>query len=145
MTCYERLEFLGDAILDFCEGNFFYANGVLMHYSGNTAYFRSTRKAISWSIDVAKGIFNLSSYIDALTSCQGAMVSNSALAAISVYYGLHKFVILESESVKKSINEYVPEIEEKQRAEYAAAKEEGRSPGQYWLDVEPPKACDKQG
>lgn len=71
------------------------------------------------------------------------MVSNSALAAISVHYGLHKFLIVESDAVKKAINEYVPEIEEKQRAEYAAAQEEGRSPGQYWLDVEPPKVCNK--
>lgn len=47
--------------------------------------------------------------------------------------------MIESDVVKASINEYIPEVEEKQRAEYAAAEEEGRIPGQYWLDVEPPK------
>jgi len=67
------------------------------------------------------------------------MVSNSALAAISVHYGLHQFLKIDSESVKKAIDQYVPEVEESQRAEYAAARDEGRPCGQYWLDIEPPK------
>ncbi len=67
------------------------------------------------------------------------MVSNSALAAVSVHHGLHRFLITESKSVKKAIDEYIPEVEEKQRLEYAAADEEGRPKGQYWLEVEPPK------
>jgi endoribonuclease Dicer len=67
------------------------------------------------------------------------MVSNSVLAAISVHYGLHQFLKIESDSVKKAIDQYIPEVEEKQRAEYAAAREEERPCGQYWLDIEPPK------
>ena len=69
------------------------------------------------------------------------MVSNSVLAAISVHYGLHKFLMIESESVKKAIDKYVPELEENQREEYALAEKEGRMPGQYWLEVDPPKVC----
>lgn len=109
MTCYERLEFLGDAVLDFL---------VIQH------------------------IFDLHGRLTpgALTMLKGAMVSNSALAAISVHYGLHKFLVVESKNVKKAIDEYVPAVEEKQRLEYAAADEEGRLKGQYWLEVEPPKS-----
>ena len=69
------------------------------------------------------------------------MVSNSVLAAVSVHYGLHKFLMIESESVKKAIDKYVPELEENQREEYALAEKEGRMPGQYWLEVDPPKVC----
>ncbi|KIM21363.1 hypothetical protein M408DRAFT_104950 [Serendipita vermifera MAFF 305830] len=109
MICYERLEFLGDAILDFL---------------------------------VIRHIFDLHGRLSpgALTLLKGAMVSNSVLAAISVHYGLHQFLKIESASVKKAIDQYIPEVEEKQRAEYAAAKEEGRPCGQYWLDVDPPKS-----
>jgi endoribonuclease Dicer len=69
------------------------------------------------------------------------MVSNSVLAAISVHYGLHKFLMIESESVKKAIDKYVPELGESQHEEYALAEKEHRRPGQYWLDVDPPKVC----
>lgn len=69
------------------------------------------------------------------------MVSNSVLAAVSVHHGLHKFLMIESESVKNAIDKYVPELEENQREEYALAEKEGRMPGQYWLEVDPPKVC----
>jgi len=78
-------------------------------------------------------------WFELLTTTQGAMVSNSVLAAISVHYGLHQFLKIESESVKKAIDQYIPEVEERQRAEYASAQKEGRPCGQYWLDIEPPK------
>ncbi|KAF8974226.1 hypothetical protein BDZ97DRAFT_3979 [Flammula alnicola] len=80
-TSYERLEFIGDAILDFM---------------------------------VIRHIFDRDQQLSpgALTMLKGAMVSNSALAAVCVC----------------------------QQKEYALADEEGRSPGQYWLDIEPPKA-----
>ncbi|KAG8753081.1 hypothetical protein FRC14_006464 [Serendipita sp. 396] len=109
MTCYERLEFLGDAILDFL---------------------------------VIRHIFDLHGRLSpgALTLLKGAMVSNSVLAAISVHYGLHRYLRIDSQSVKNAINQYIPEIEEKRRAEFAAAKEEERPCGQYWLEVEPPKS-----
>ncbi|PVF99771.1 hypothetical protein CPB86DRAFT_756304 [Serendipita vermifera] len=109
MTCYERLEFLGDAILDFL---------VIQH------------------------IFDLYGRLSpgALTLLKGSMVSNSCLAAVSVHYGLHKFLMIESNGIKRAIEQYVPELEEKKRAEYEAADREGRPRGQYWLDVEPPKS-----
>jgi endoribonuclease Dicer len=67
------------------------------------------------------------------------MVSNSCLAAVSVHYGLHKFLMVESNGIKKAIEQYIPELEEKKRSEYEAADRESRPRGQYWLDVEPPK------
>jgi endoribonuclease Dicer len=67
------------------------------------------------------------------------MVSNSVLAAICVWSGLYKHLIYESYVLAKSIREYVIKLEAKQAAEYEAAEREGRAPGQYWLDIEPPK------
>lgn len=69
------------------------------------------------------------------------MVSNSVLAALSVDVGLHKFLRIESDNVNKAIDGYVPQLLEKQKAEYEEAEREGRPYGQYWLDVEPPKVC----
>lgn len=126
MTCYERLEFLGDAILDFCKSSV---------CSGNL--IAELRKV------VIRHIFDLHGRLTpgALTLLKGAMVSNSILAAVSVHYGLHHFLQIESDAVKRAIDVYIPELEEKQRAEYEDAEKEGRLPGQYWLEVEPPKVA----
>jgi endoribonuclease Dicer len=67
------------------------------------------------------------------------MVSNSVLAAICVWSGLYKHLIYDSYVLAKSIREYVHKLETNQVAEYEAAEREGRTPGQYWLDIEPPK------
>lgn len=67
------------------------------------------------------------------------MVSNSVLAAVSVEAGLHRYLRIESDHVKRVTDIYIPELVEKQRAEYQEAEDEGRPYGQYWLEVEPPK------
>jgi endoribonuclease Dicer len=67
------------------------------------------------------------------------MVSNSALAAVCVWSGLHEHLLYESYSLAASIQEYVTTLKAKQDEEYRAAEKEGRSPGQYWLELEPPK------
>jgi endoribonuclease Dicer len=67
------------------------------------------------------------------------MVSNSALAAVSVWSGLHEHLLFESYVLAGSIQAYADELKAKQRNEYELAKKEGRPPGQYWLEVEPPK------
>lgn len=74
-----------------------------------------------------------------LPRCQGAMVSNSALAAVCVWSGLQEYLLFESNQLSNSIQTYANELKERQEKEYALAAEEGRSPGQYWLDTEPPK------
>lgn len=67
------------------------------------------------------------------------MVSNSALAAVCVWSGLQKHLLFESYILAGSIQVYADELNAKQAAEYALAEKEGRPPGQYWLDIEPPK------
>ncbi|KAF8192503.1 ribonuclease III domain-containing protein [Pholiota molesta] len=108
-TSYERLEFIGDAILDFM---------------------------------VIRHIFDRDQQLSpgALTMLKGAMVSNSALAAVCVWSGLQEYLLFESPYLENSIRAYANELKEKQAKEYALAEAEGRSPGQYWLDIEPPKA-----
>lgn len=106
---YGRLEFIGDAILDFM---------VIQH------------------------IFNRDQTLSpgALTLLKGAMVSNSALAAVCVSSGLRKHLLFESYQLAGSIEVYANELKARQQKEYLAAEREGRSPGQYWLGIEPPKA-----
>ena len=67
------------------------------------------------------------------------MVSNSALAAVSVCSGLHEYLLFESSQLEYGIRSYVSELKTKKEKEYELAKQEGRSPGQYWLEIEPPK------
>jgi endoribonuclease Dicer len=69
------------------------------------------------------------------------MVSNSVLAAICVWSGLYKHLLYESYVLANSIREYVTKLAAKQACEYEAAERESRAPGQYWLDLEPPKVC----
>lgn len=69
------------------------------------------------------------------------MVSNSLLAAICVWSGLYKHLLYESYVLANSIREYVTKLAAKQASEYEAAEQESRAPGQYWLDIEPPKVC----
>lgn len=70
---------------------------------------------------------------------QGAMVSNSALAAVCVWSGLHEYLLFESPQLEHSIRAYCNELQICQQREYELAQEERRMPGQYWLDKEPPK------
>jgi len=67
------------------------------------------------------------------------MVSNSALAAVCVWSGLHEYLLFESSDLASNIRDYVDQLNERKAKEYISAEEEERSPGQYWLDVEPPK------
>jgi len=70
------------------------------------------------------------------------MVSNSALAAVCVWSGLNEFLLFESSQLSTSIQEYAIELKDRQEKEYVLAEKEGRSAGQYWLDIEPPKVLD---
>jgi endoribonuclease Dicer len=108
MTCYQRLEFLGDAILDFL---------VIRHIYERDA-------------TLSPG---------ALTLLKGAMVSNPALGAICVDVGLHEHLMFESFDLASKIRAYTENLKRKRDAEYELAEEEGRSPGQYWIDASPPK------
>ncbi|KAF9469115.1 hypothetical protein BDZ94DRAFT_1208489 [Collybia nuda] len=108
-TSYERLEFVGDAVLDFMVIRHIYDRDQQLSPGG-------------------------------LTLLKSAMVSNSALAAICVWSGLHEHLLYESYILATSIQEYVTAIKTKQDEEYRAAEREDRPPGQYWLEIEPPKA-----
>ena len=67
------------------------------------------------------------------------MVSNSALAAVCVWAGLHEHLLFESVTLADNIRHYANVLRSHQRVEYTLATQEGRPPGQYWVDVEPPK------
>lgn len=66
---------------------------------------------------------------------QGAMVSNSALAALCVTCGLYEHLHHDMGSIRDNVNSYVMKLAECRRKEYAEAKSEGRPPGQYWINV----------
>ncbi|KZT58796.1 ribonuclease III [Calocera cornea HHB12733] len=105
---YERLEFIGDAILDFL-----------------TVRMIFTR----WG-DQPEGW---------LTLLKGAMVSNAALAAAGVELGLHKYIMHDSSHLTPIISAYAEEVTNLKDEDLAAAQMEGRAPGEYWVDLEPPK------
>lgn len=67
------------------------------------------------------------------------MVSNSTLAAVCVYAGLHEHLLFESHSIESSIQAYSDELDKARRADYARAEREGSLAGQYWVDIEQPK------
>jgi hypothetical protein len=67
------------------------------------------------------------------------MVSNPALGAICVDVGLHEHLMFESFDLASKIRAYTENLKRKRDAEYELAEEEGRSPGQYWIDASPPK------
>lgn len=67
------------------------------------------------------------------------MVSNPALGAICVDVGLHEHLMFESFDLATKIRAYTENLKRKRDAEYELAKEEGRAPGQYWIDAIPPK------
>jgi len=67
------------------------------------------------------------------------MVSNATLAAVCVWAGLHEHLLFESHVLASDIQAYADNLKRRQEAEYARARQEGRMPGQYWAEVEPPK------
>ena len=67
------------------------------------------------------------------------MVSNSALAAVCVWSGLQEHLLFESYILASSIQAYADALKVKQANEYELADKEDRQPGQYWLEIEPPK------
>lgn len=70
---------------------------------------------------------------------KGAMVSNSALAAICVLSGLYRHLHYDSYPLGSSFETYLKWLELRRVQETESATREGKSPGQYWLDIEPPK------
>lgn len=67
------------------------------------------------------------------------MVTNSALAAVCIETGLYKHVIYESPQLGDEIDEYARQVARARDLEYKVADNEGRPPGQYWVDIESPK------
>ncbi|KAJ7179238.1 hypothetical protein C8R46DRAFT_1073070 [Mycena filopes] len=73
-----------------------------------------------------------------LTLLKGAMVSNSALAAVCISSGLHNH-FLQATRLTGAVTDYMERLQVKQAEEYELARVEKRPPGQYWQEIEPPK------
>lgn len=67
------------------------------------------------------------------------MVSNHTLAALCVHLELHLHIQHTESQLSNNIKTYSNRLRSLKRAEYELAYAEHRSPGQYWLETEPPK------
>ncbi|KAF9181463.1 Dicer-like protein 1 [Haplosporangium sp. Z 767] len=101
--CYQRLEFLGDAVLDF---------QVVQYYYNKYA-------------DAPPG---------AITLIKDASVNNGILGAISIRWGLHKFLNHYSPTLVSAIARTIVEIENKKEE-----LEDKELTGEYWMDITMPK------
>ncbi|GBE79140.1 hypothetical protein SCP_0203370 [Sparassis crispa] len=109
LSCYDRLEFLGDAILDFFVVRYIFHRNPQLSPGG-------------------------------LTLLKAAMVSNHALAAFCVSSGLYRHFRHASPDLQTAIKACVDKLETYREEECARAERERREVGQYWLEVDPPKA-----
>lgn len=66
------------------------------------------------------------------------MVSNSALAALCVKYGIHQLVDTRAYGISNSLNAYVFAVTTALEEEQRASLREGRPSGQYWLRIQTP-------
>ncbi|KAH9843805.1 uncharacterized protein C8Q71DRAFT_698068 [Rhodofomes roseus] len=110
-TGYERLEFIGDAILDFLVARYVYDSYPALAPAGLTL----------------------------IKVRLSAMISNETLAAFCVDAGLYQYFRHASPQVGTAITAYVDKIEKAKRDECASAERDGRLLGQYWLNTNPPK------
>ena len=68
------------------------------------------------------------------------MVSNSTLAAICVWSGLHRF-IHSTQQIGKIIRNYEEALHAQQTTLLSEAHRESKSMIQYWKDLDAPKVC----
>ncbi|KAL7411089.1 hypothetical protein BDY24DRAFT_397668 [Mrakia frigida] len=74
-----------------------------------------------------------------LTHMKSAMINNHTAASFCVHLGLNEFAVFDNTLVQRAITEYVPRIKRAKEKEEELAKSEGRDPGQYWAEIDPPK------
>lgn len=67
------------------------------------------------------------------------MINNHTAASFCVHLGLNEFAVFDHTLVQRAITEYVPRIKRAKEKEEELAKSEGRDPGQYWAEIDPPK------
>ncbi|PPQ92348.1 LOW QUALITY PROTEIN: hypothetical protein CVT25_008698 [Psilocybe cyanescens] len=142
-TSYERLEFIGDAILDFSSYLliFMMLCPLMLHILLIIRHiFDRDQQLAPGALTMLKACCHHVKSAVITRVNHGAMVSNSALAAVCVWSGLQEHLLFESPNLAASIEAYINELKERQEKEYTLAEQEGRTPGQYWLDIEPPKA-----
>ncbi|KAF9452469.1 ribonuclease III [Macrolepiota fuliginosa MF-IS2] len=108
MKNHQRLEFIGDAVLDFLVVRYLY---------------NKNQQASPGELSLLKVI----------------MVSNSTLAAICVWSGLYKFINT-TPQLAQIIRNYEKALASQQMAEHSQAEKEGRLMGEYWKDLDTPKA-----
>lgn len=121
IPCYQRLEFLGDALLDMASINFLFHR----HPDKDPQWLTEHKVKIHSIMRIRKLM---------LTFLQMAMVSNKFLAALSVKLGFHKHLRFNGTVIEYQNREYVGEIEEAER--------ECRGARDYWTNTKSPPKVD---
>ena len=150
VPCYQRLEFLGDSLLDMvCVGFLFHrfpdrdpqwlTEHKVSLFSRSVAHliapilYQSLNCAVELSNLLQKGAIQQHCHAH-LISFQMAMVSNKFLGALCVKLGFHKHLRSNGSSLEAQIRDYVMEIQETEREANGAVD--------YWVHAKsPPKVC----
>lgn len=119
IPCYQRLEFLGDSLLDMASINF------LFH--------RHPNRDPQWLTEHKVGDSSLFPHLALRNdTSQMAMVSNKFLAALSVKLEFHKHLRSNTSVIEAQNREYVMEVKE--------AEKEAKGARDYWTNTkQPPK------
>ena len=121
VPCYQRLEFLGDSLLDMVAVNFLFHR----HPDKDPQWLTEHKVRLS-------ALPNYRGHRQIANISQMAMVSNKFLAAVSVKLGFHKHLRFSGTAIEHQNREYVIEIEE--------AEIEAKGARDYWTNTkQPPK------
>ncbi len=121
IPCYQRLEFLGDALLDMTSISFLFHR-----HPDRDPQWLTEHKVYPWDPE------DISCMHPLLMLSQMAMVSNKFLAALSVRLGFHRHMRSNGAVIEHQNREYVIEIQE--------AEKEAKGAPDYWTNTkQPPK------